>query len=448
MQDLHSICSRGSLAALLLVNACVTQGELTGPPYEVVVLDRVASTSDAADSEESSAEGAEPTFALQRRHLETIDDFEQLSAPAFRIRQGGTLTINMMHGDMITSGSFEGAHSPLLRYVVQDGVAVPRDYATLLMFSAAHQFERLSEKLRKVTTPSVRAALDSHGALDAIFAPTTLVKTHGLEASLQMNSNAFFFSGGWQFGLAQSSPLERAPLAADERVLAHELGHAVFQLAFFQGETIECETEEAGANQDDPWFKGRLGIELALSGLNEGFADWISFAVTGGTNPIETLDAPEDPDVAKNVPERVLTEDNFRWGQILKQDGKEREDTRCRGKYCVGTLFARSLVATYLEDHDASDEDARHAFSVDVVGAVERAQDAMKGLKLPAAESKVAHCEVRDEVSTEFDPPVIGAFLQAVVEGVPADIQAALCRQLSERFEEGFPSEYRKECEP
>ena len=153
MANLRSISSLASLATLALVSACVGQGELAGPPYELVVLDRVDSSSDSADSEEPSREADAPVFALQRRHLETVEDFEQLSAPTFRIRQGGTLTISMMHGDTITSGSFEGGNAPDLRYVVEDGVAVPRDYATLLMFSAAYQFERVSAKLNASTSP-------------------------------------------------------------------------------------------------------------------------------------------------------------------------------------------------------------------------------------------------------------------------------------------------------
>jgi hypothetical protein len=448
MANLRSISSLASLATLLLGSACVGQGELSGPPYEVVVLNRADSDSDGAASDDPNMAAEAPVFELQRRRLETIEDFDQLSAPAFRIRQGGTLTINVMHGDNVVSGAFRGGSAPDLRYVVEDGVAVPRDYATLLMFSAAYQFERISAGLRLASSPSTRAALDAHGSLETIFAPTTVLHVNGLDAKVQENTNAFFFPGGWQFGLAQSSPRERAPFAADARIIAHELGHAVFQLSFFQGENGSCKATDAADNADDPWFEGRLEEELAIGGLNEGFADWMSFAITGSTNVLESVKMPEDPELGQNVPTRVLNEDNFRWSQILKEDGKEREDTRCRGKYCLGTLFARSLVASYLEDHDASDEAARHEFSVDVVSSLERAQDAMRTLKLPAPESRVAHCEYRDDVSSDSDPPVIGAFLEAFLRGVPADTRASLCRQLNDRFEDGFPSESRKECAP
>jgi len=353
-----------------------------------------------------------------------------------------------MRGDNIVAGDFAGGNAPDLRYLVEDGVAVPRDYATLLMFSAAYQFEHISAGLRLASSPSTRAALDAHGSLETIFAPTMILHANGLDAKVQENTNPFFFPGGWQFGLAQSSPQERAPLAADARIIAHEMGHAVFQLSFFHGENGTCKATDARENADDPWFEGRLEEELAIGGLNEGFADWMSFAITGGTNPIESLTIPEDPDIAQNIPERVLTEDNFRWTQILKEDGKVRDNTRCRGKYCLGTLFARSLVASYLEDHDASDAEARHEFSADMVSALERAQETMKDLKLPMPESRVAHCQYRDEVSSDYDPPVIGPFLEAFLRGVPADTKASLCRQLIDRFEEGFPSESRKECAP
>jgi hypothetical protein len=446
--QLRSLTALASWAALALGTACVSQGEMLGPPYEVVVLDRVASAADGATSNASSA-AAEPSFALRRRTLETVDDFALLSSPSFRVLQGGTLSVDVMSGDTISSGLFTGGDTPNLRYVVEDGVAMPRDYATLLMFSAAYQFERVSAGLRAASSANIRAALDSHGAMDTIFGPIIEVKAKGAKASIRMNTNAFFFSQSWQFGLAQSSPMERAPLAADARVIAHELGHAVFQLSFYEGETPTCDAAESSENEDDAWFEGRLEQELAVGGLNEGFADWMSFAITGGTNPIESIKVPADDSLTRNVAERLLTDDNFRWSQILKDGEKDQDDTRCDGKYCLGTLFARSLVASYLEaGNDADDAAARQEFSADVVRALEQAQASMRALTLPLPEAKVAHCEIRDAVSEQYDPPVIGAFLEAFLQGIPRDTQVSLCRQLSDRFEEGFPSEYRKGCAP
>ena len=129
-------------------------------------------------------------------------------------------------------------------------------------------------------------------------------------------------------------------------MIAHELGHGVFQAAFAGGALEACDPRQAAENQLDPWFAGRLENEPAISGLNEGFSDWISFAVTGGTDPIASIVIPDDPRLTR-VAERLLTEDNFGWDDILKVGDDDSVERRCRGGYCIGTLFARSLVATY-----------------------------------------------------------------------------------------------------
>lgn len=424
-----------SLLALASAGACVSPGELQGPPYELVVLDRVG------------ASGEE--FELQRGRLTTVDDFDQLSARGFRIRQAGVLTTEELRGDMIVSGSFEGDTAPALRYVVEDGVAVPRDYATLLMFSAAYQFESVLAGLRSVLTSSTQSAMDSRGAVDVIVGPVLQARVKGVQASVRLDTNAFFFAPGWQFGLAQSSSLEKAPLAADARVIAHELGHAVFQTAFAGGVAEQCSEEDADDNEQEPWFEGRLEQELVISGMNEGLADWISFAVSGGLDPISSIEIGTNRDLDENVAERALTDDNFRWSNIVKQEPGASGETRCDGKYCIGTLFARSLVATYRgQGNELDDAEGRERFSREVVAALEGTLGRMKERDLPSPSPELARCELRDKVSAEDDPPVIGAFLQAFLQGMPDDMARPLCQELEERFEQGFPAEFREECEP
>jgi hypothetical protein len=298
-------------------------------------------------------------------------------------------------------------------------------------------------------SPSVQAALEARGAVDVIVGPVLQASFKGIQASLRLDTNAFFFAPGWQFGLAQSSSLEKAPLAADARVIAHELGHAVFQTAFAGGATENCNAERAAENEQEPWFEGRIEEELAIGGLNEGLADWLSFAVTGGTDPITSIDVREDPRLKVNVAERKLTDDNFRWSNIVKEERDATSETRCDGKYCLGTLFARSLVATYQEQgNELDDGEARERFSRDVVAALEGTLARMKDHDLPLPDPELARCELREKVSAEQDPPIIGAFLRAFLQGMPDDTAVSLCGQLEERFEAGFPAEFREECEP
>jgi hypothetical protein len=236
-------------------------------------------------------------------------------------------------------------------------------------------------------------------------------------------------------------------LAADARVIALELGHAIFDLAFFGDARDTCDREAAASSALDPWFPGRLPRELTIKGLNEGFADWISFAVTGGADPIASIVVPES-ETLEDVPRRLLTEDTFRWSQIDKYEATP-DDARCRGFYCIGTLFARSLVASYIEaGNDPTDEAARHAFSRAVVRALQGTEERMRERELPPPDPEQARCAQQREVSSETDPPIIGAFMRAFLAGLPEAPGASLCRQLVARFEDGFPSEFRLGCEP
>jgi hypothetical protein len=429
-----SLTSGFLLAAALGVGACVAEDAVPGPPYAVVVIDRV------------DADGF--TFGLQRRTLETVTDFSRLESAAFRVRQGGTLTVTeTIDGDQITDGHFTGGTDPDLRYVVDDGAAVPRDDATLFMFSAAYQFEYVLPRLVDASAPDVGAVFTTRGPMDIFFGPRIVLnKADGLAIAETDWTNAFFNPLGWQFGVQRTSDLERVPLATDPRVIAHELGHAVFHAVFF-GEEATCDAGQAEANAGNPRFPGRIDREIVVSGLNEGFADWMSFASTGGTNPLESANLPVVHGVDLNTV-RMLTTDNFRWSQIYKVEGAP-VDLGCFDKYCLGTLFARSLVATYLgQGHAIADEEARHDLSRSVVAALRGTKERMKTIGLPPPTDDVAHCRVRDYASTALDPPIIGAFLEAFLAGFPAEQAPRLCNELAQRFEDGFPVAFRQGCAP
>jgi hypothetical protein len=428
-----------ALAGSLVLGAgCVAEEPALGPPYHVVVLDQIG----------APIAGNRTAFALQHRTLETVTSLSRLESPSFRVRQGGTVTAELSAaGEVTTSGRFGGGVDPHVRYTIEDGVAIPRDDATLSMFSAAYQFEHILPRLIAASSTDVADAYSAHGAMDVFFGPQIVIESSGLRLSPREQSNAFFNPIGWQFGIERASDQDHVPLGIDSLVLAHELGHSVFQVEFFGGSMERCDPAQADAHATDPWFPNRLEDELAISGLNEGFADWISFAVTGGTNPLDIVSLP----LVKGVDRRVarnMSVDNFRWSQIDKLEGAPAQ-LGCYGKYCLGTLFARSLVATYLAaGHTMEDEAARQEFSRVVVAAVHGARERMQAIGLPLPTADVARCKVRADVSSALDPPVIGAFLAAFLAGVPADQKAHLCDELSGRFEDGFPVTFRTGCTP
>jgi len=436
MSLLRIFQGRLALAGLVMGSACAN-GEEPSELYDVMVLDRI---------DEGSS------FALQQRALETVDDLDRLSGPEFRLRRGGTLRIQSRAGDVVRSGSYTGSEPPSLHYELEEGVVVPRDEATLLMLSTAYQFERVLADLRAAVDDDTQAALDARGALSVLFEPAVVFETAALEVSVQGQPNAFFDPERWQFVIAGGSGAEHAPLAADARVIAHELGHSIFQQAFFGGRGPTCDPAAASENASQAHFAGRWDREFAIDGLNEGFTGWLSFAVTGRADPLAVLEVPLDSTFDVNVNERIRVDDHFRWSEVPKLEepvnGSENEP-HCRGEYCIGTLFMRSLVASFLASgHDPSDSDARHEFSRPLVAALAGALNTLQEMPLPLPTAEVARCEKRSEASLAYDPPIIGAFLQGFLQGVPNDAKPALCRELIERFEAGFPGEYRKACEP
>lgn len=429
---------RTSLARLLRASALLvaagfagcgpSEPNVVGPPYDVLVLNRLPGGSGAA------------SFAVQRRQLMTYADLEELTSPIFRIRQGGTVDVDAS-SDVASGPVFSGGLKPNLRYVVAEGVVVPRDDDTLSMLSAAYHFEHIFPLLVDATSPEVGARFAASGPMDIFFGPKIVGSGH----TARGRRNAFFHSGGWQFGIVLPSPLTKVSLAAEPRVIAHELGHAVFLATFFGGPQ-RCDEAAADAHRTDAWFEGRLDNELVISGVNEGVADWLSFAVTGGTNPLEvlTLDSP----YPNGDLQRSLVAETFQWRDVYKADAPVLT-LGCFGKYCLGTLFARALLSTYLEEgHSLDDEAARHAFSRAVVAALGGTAARMRDLPLPLPSEEVARCSERDEVSLALDPPIIGAYLAAFLEGLEPARATSLCRALVKRFQEGFPEAFRTRCAP
>ncbi len=97
------------------------------------------------------------------------------------------------------------------------------------------------------------------GRITAFFEPQITQEKGASSVAASMKLNAAYVPGQHQFLLFQRSGIENVPLAANEVVLAHEFGHAVFDYSFYR---------------NDGEQKSRFASEYAMRGLNEGFADF------------------------------------------------------------------------------------------------------------------------------------------------------------------------------
>jgi hypothetical protein len=372
--------------------------------------------------------------------LETVVDVPDLVGKYVRVLRDGELEINQVTGSLVRDGRALKGEPADLRYRVVDGVVVPRDYSSLVMLSAFHQFERVILALDQVAGESFADMSAGWPALEVFFEP--IIRASGdIDISAAMKFNAFYLPGEKQFGLAQRSPLERVPLAANLLVISHEFGHLLFERYFFRD-------ENPGANCDEregpKTVAERMAFEYTISGFNEGFADFISFAVSGGTHVFADVEEFFGDD-------RSLTHSSFVFAEL---------PGACRNQfYCVGTLLARSLFEAMpdlgLEPGDPED---RAAMARAVVGAVAGALDVIEAQpeQLPSELGLgVRSCRPGSWIATGFagnaaayHGAVAGAFLGAFAAALPQDYRGAVCQRFADNFGEvGFPVEDRGVCQ-
>jgi hypothetical protein len=420
----------GSFCALAALAAGCYVGEAEGPPFRAQIIDTV----------DIDPETSEPSFSLVTREFSYLEDLDSLEGPELRLFRGGTLYVREIAGSLAVDGRFVGAESPRLRYVTDGGVAIARDYPTLAMLSAYYQYERVIEDLERVTGLAPSELAEQMGQIEVFFEPAIRTEDASAAGEIVPKFNAFYVPGLKQFGLAQRSELENVPLSVNRQVIAHEFGHGLFELTFDENDLPDCDPERAEDNEADPLFPGRFSLEYAISGMNEGFADFISFAYTGGTNAIAALPF-------SSAAERDFASSEFEFSDL------EGDEPACLGSfYCIGTLFARALYGTMLElDYDPADPAARGAFSRDVVAAMAQTKQALRELPesvVPLPDPGIAQCGSYDEIELEYDGAVTGAFLAAFASRMPAEARGPLCERFEFYFGElGFPGAAREACD-
>lgn len=422
---------------LVLCGACVETAAPSGPPFRAYVVDQT-------DVDPDSGRGQ---FEVTQRELTRLTQLSTLDGPDYQIVRGGALVTHVLGGSVVVEGDFSGGEAAEPRYRVVNGSIVARDYTSLAMLSAARQFERVFDALDARGPYSTQMLFAKHGRPRVYFEPT-IELTGSESATATVKFNAFFYPDRNAFGLARRSDVEDVPLAADFKVIAHEVGHAVFFLAFDGAEHETCEAHDS--QRDQRWFPGRLDYEYVMRGLNEGFADWHSFSVTSSVDGLANQSAVS---VQRNI--RVpgfRFDDLVRYGIPSEPADAAGMPGHCSdGFYCIGTLFASSLYAAYVAmGGDPADADGRAAFTTQLVRALEQTKAALRdGDQLPLPTADVARCELTHDFDAEHDGPMVSAFLGALLPQFDADVRAALCQTFDQAFgSHAFLPSARSGCEP
>lgn len=331
------------VTALMVLGACNIEPEDVPAGFSIYALNLHAPV-DATQV---------PTFRFEPVTLSTVTDFKTLTSSYFRIRYGGQWEIVSIRGSIFMGEGFGGGEDPRLEYEVKDGVVVPLSYQSLVMMSAFRNFDLIFSQLEALTgvTPAALLQRRTAGQYTIWFEPRIDLRDEGTSSSVTAKLNAAFMPEQGQFLLFERSEIERVPLAANLQVVAHEFGHAVFDYLFF-ADTF---------SSDSP-----IGANYALSGVNEGFADFFSYLMTGSTNVLE----------ASLGDLGAVDERNFGTVTFDYSYSAAALQTVCAGDfYCIGTLFAQSLYMAYKDLSDTDKATFRTLVFATLAGSRERIQN-------------------------------------------------------------------------
>ena len=393
----------------ILLTSCGSGKRPSGDqPYKSIV---VALTSVDAD-------GA-AHFGLVEKAFTSLTDIDSLDGTYAKVLRGGKLSITEVNGSLVSSDGFTGGSSPDLRYTVSDGVIIPSDYSTLAMLSAYYQLDYIYANLSKVIgiEPSVLTAKYPGGKHTVLFEPQIELKQTGTNTTAGIKLNAAFSPKDKQFLLFQRSTVESVPLAGNLQVLSHEFGHAIFDNAFLDAVYDE---------------KNYLSETYALRGLNEGWADFISSLYTGCYDILRA--SINIDDIAK---QRYITKTTFKWDDIVSQSlntSSGSEYGKCSGSfYCIGTIFARSLVQSRIALTDSVDA---KTFAAGLVTSMRSAQAEIKAM--PGTIVTVATSSDGDDPDTQAkwtkQAQFTGAFIRAMIKNVPTAWQGPMCTKFIDNF--------------
>lgn len=406
---------------LLLAPSCGQKRRpLADRPYKAVV---VALTS-------VDTEGA-AHFGLVERTFSALNDLDRLDGTYLQLLRGGDLSISEVNGSLVSEDSFNGGDNPDLRYTLDNGVVISSDYSTLAMLSSFYQFDYIYSKVEDTlgVAPSKFQEKLPSGKHTILFEPQIVFNLAQAEGSAGIKLNAAFSPKDKKFLMFQRSAIESVPLSSNLQVISHEFGHYVFDYSFLNGIYDE---------------KNYLSDTFAMHGLNEGWADFISWNFT--TSP-DILRSSINIDEIAN--ERHITRTTFKWDDVvfLSLSGGEYDPAlpyaRCRGAfYCIGTLFARSLLQAKA-DLPAID---LKTFTNALLVSLQSAQAEIRAM--PVAITPEALERDGDAPNTtslwERQGRFTGAFLRAIVKNAPASMQPTLCAKFKDNFNlGGFPAEAR-----
>ena len=412
------------LLLLHLLIACQKQNKAQGPPYSAEVLQMNSMLPSQLRSEA-------PTYHFGTGTFTWLQNLDQLDGNYFKFIFGGILTAKYVTGSIIAAQNFEQSKNLNLRYKIINGVVVPKDYSTMAMLSSYFQFDTIANNIQAMSGYSMDNINATFGKISIFFEPKIQLESNGSTIESSAKLNAAYVPGAHQFIMFQRSPLENVPLAANLQVVAHEFGHSIWEMSFENGKSPDCD---------------RLKQEYVIRGLNEGFADMMSYTLTGSTDILRN-----SIHFGNAADQRNFSVITFNYDQITGGVADTTNNICQQSFYCIGTLFSNALFNAQknlnYDQTSLNGSNARGAFMTTVTNALKLTKSNMTSLPASNFSDYCVPSNGNSSNST-YNGQVLGSFFNAFLNQISSSVlQAQICTQLANNFGSvGFPSSYRVGC--
>lgn len=301
-----------SLGLGLLLNACGSSDGLTTPLRARIIT------------------STENGYAFRDVSFQTLQNLRKMEGELAVLRGDAALNLNSEIGEVVKSSNPDALYSSIgqsvnLDYTVEEGVAIPRNFQSMAMLAIYYDYERVFLFWRD----NLGLDLQDFGKLRLFMNPRIEANQDNTTVTGVIKVNAAFLPGPRDFWFFKTSPLEAIPINMNFGVLAHEFGHAIFDLAFAKKDAGFYEVGgESGLNSAD-----LAELEFKLSALNEGLSDFFSWMVTGKLSEFgESL--------AILGKERVMP---VAWTLSQLEETSNTKIVCNGGFYCYGSVFASAL---------------------------------------------------------------------------------------------------------
>ncbi|QSQ24996.1 hypothetical protein JY651_08715 [Pyxidicoccus parkwayensis] len=283
-------------------------------------------------------------YAPQDVELKTISDIVGLKGSVADFHGGARIVWDSNDEDLGNATTIEALKAALIKnegrdvtasYIDQGGVLWPADFHTWNMVTAYYGMERAFDYFQ--TVGNVPAA-DFKDPVTTYYFPEFILADVDKDP---LRDNALYFSVLESFLVLPFDQLQRAPLAINAGVIAHEYSHRIFNLKVYNGSPYP----EALAL----WTAGSpsLGANV-LKSFDEGLADYHAYGTTcRSTNGCDAKffstsfhDAPYD----QVTRDRDLSKADRCMTESLRAQLQQQSFNEFSGKeYQVGTLLASAL---------------------------------------------------------------------------------------------------------